>query len=224
MNLLRIYKNLLSYFGPQGWWPISNPKLTADRRVFEIAIGAILTQNTAWTNVEKAILCLLKKNLLSPLSILRLPQKKLEKCIYSSGYFKQKAKKLKIFSEWLLKKNHGNLKKLSKKKVDEAREELLSLWGIGEETADSILLYALSKPTFVIDSYTRRLCKLYDVHFRAYRQYKQFFESRLPRSASLFQEYHALIVAWGKLYRLNSEEAIKLLSQNGNPPPPTNKR
>lgn len=199
MNVIKIFNKLYKQYGSQHWWPVigTNP-------LFEICIGAILTQNTAWTNVEKAIKCLLETNLMSPKAIAACPTRKLQKCIRSSGYYKQKTKKLKIFSAWFIKNYQGDLREFFKKPLTPAREELLSLWGIGPETADSILLYAGNKPIFVIDAYTKRLCRQHGVEFKTYDKYQKFFETQLRGSISgwtktkLYNEYHALIVKWGK--------------------------
>ena len=141
---LEIYKQLLVEFGPQHWWPKHCDKKRPgfDPR-FEIIVGAVLTQNTSWKNVEKAIECLFEKNLLDAESISKTPLRRLESCIHSSGYYRQKAKKLKIVARFFLE---------HKKRPN--REDLLSLWGVGKETADSILLYAFNHPIFVVDVYT----------------------------------------------------------------------
>ena len=180
---------------------------------FEVCVGAILTQSTAWKNVEKAIKNLAELNLLTPEAILKCSKVKLEKCIKPAGYFRQKAKKLKIFSSFLVNQYHGDLNKMFICKLSVIRYELLSVWGIGPETADSILLYAGDKSSFVIDTYTKRLCALLKIQFKDYNKYKQFFENNLPHKPELFNEYHALIVAWGKLYNQNKEEAIKILKK-----------
>ncbi|MBI5023301.1 MAG: endonuclease [Candidatus Magasanikbacteria bacterium] len=199
MNLVKLFNQLRKQYGSQSWWPV-----VGHNSLFEISIGAILTQNTTWTNVEKAIKCLLDADLMSPQAISTCASGKLQKCIRSSGYYKQKTKKLKIFSKWLIKKYKGNLRFFLKKSLTTAREELLSLWGIGPETADSILLYAGKKPIFVIDAYTKRLCKKYCVEFKTYNEYQQFFETNLRAGVlgwtktKLYNEFHALIVRWGK--------------------------
>jgi len=227
MNLNKIYKILLKEYGPQGWWPIfvSPKKQTAKMRVennlaynikwnnlkshylpwcdpyFEIAIGAILTQSTAWKNVAQAINSLCKNKSLTPQKILNLSDKELGEMIKPAGYFKQKTKKVKIFCEWLVSNHQGDILKLKNKKIGPLREELLGLWGIGPETADSIILYALNKPGFVIDEYTRRLCLVFGVKFKNYEDYKDYFEKKLSlikNKVVLYGEYHALIVASGK--------------------------
>lgn len=199
MNVIKIFHQLYKQYGPQHWWPVCG-----SNTLFEICAGAILTQNTAWTNVEKAIKCLLDTNLMSPQAIATCPTRKLQKCVRSSGYYKQKTKKLKIFSQWLIKNYNGDLREFFKKPLALAREELLSLWGIGPETADSILLYAGQKPIFVIDAYTKRLCRAYGVELKTYDEYQKFFETHLRAGirgwtkVKLYNEYHALIVRWGK--------------------------
>jgi len=204
MDVINIFNQLYQKYGPQDWWPILNKKAENDNKIFEICVGAILTQNTAWTNVEKALNSLIKANLMTPEAVLKCPIKKLQKYIRSSGYYKQKAKKLKIFSQWVIKKYHGNWQRFFRQSLEKVRKELLLLWGIGPETADSILLYAGHKPIFVIDAYTKRLCHQYGVEFKTYNEYQNFFEKKIAcwRTKSslvlFFQEYHALIVKWGK--------------------------
>jgi endonuclease-3 related protein len=233
MNVKKIYKKLLTHFGPQGWWPVFDKKENkciyghCKPSAFEVCVGATLTQNTTWKNVEKALANLSlrgarRRGNLSPQFI--LSYKNLEKLIQPAGYYNQKAKKLRIFAKWWI-KIHPNppFKKERVKKytspfekgglrgILSARQELLSLWGIGPETADSILLYAFNKPIFVIDAYTKRLCKESTIEFKTYDEYRHFFESQLPRSAKLFNEYHALIVAWGKIYSKDKDAAIKII-------------
>lgn len=195
-----IYKNFSKEFGPQHWWPKHQGKKRHgfDPR-FEIIVGAVLTQNTTWKNVEKAVGCLFNKNLLDAASLVRAPMKQLESCIRSSGYYRQKAKKLKIVAKFFSpqKVRSGCFRRKP------TRDELLSLWGIGRETADSILLYAFNEPIFVVDAYTRRLLaaqgqkKLSEAD---YDKIRMFFESQLPRDAKLFNEFHALIVRWSKSF------------------------
>jgi len=182
-KLIKIYNKLLDHFGRQYWWPADTP--------FEVMVGAILTQQTSWTNVEKAIAELKKERLLSPRKILRTPASKLHKIIRSSGYYKQKEKKLKIFCRFLINIDRASI----------TRTQLLSLWGIGRETADSILLYALGKPIFVVDAYTIRIGERVGL-FKAegYEHVREYFESNLPRRLTLYKEYHALLVELGKNY------------------------
>jgi len=194
-TLLKIYNELLKKHGNQGWWPIKvqyhpnnyeYPKNEEEK--FEIVIGAILTQNTSWKNVEKAMVNLQNKNFLNPKVILKTKKNQLAKIIRSSGYFNQKARKLKEFC-----KSYINNKKI------QTREQLLSIWGIGKETADSILLYAYKQPIFVIDSYTKRLMnKILKINFKTYDEWQNFFHKNLPKDYKLFNEFHALIVAESK--------------------------
>lgn len=201
MRVIALFRSLLGKYGPQHWWPVIGNKRQAQ---FEIAIGAILTQNTNWNNVEKALSYLKKNRLLSPRAIVRSPSKKIEQCIKSSGYYRQKARKLKIFSRWLVTNYTGDLKRFFKrKKLLQLREELLQLWGVGKETADSILLYAGDKPIFVVDAYTKKFCAFKGVYFTDYDDYRLFFEKKFQKLSSaqktrIFNEYHALIVKWGK--------------------------
>ena len=200
------YKKLLRHHGPQHWWPITTvegarrppPKPLTDAAAFEIAVGAILTQNTAWTNVVKALMNLKRARLLNVKAILNTPTARLAKLIKPSGYYRQKAKKLKALCAWLNREG-GSLKRWSgRTPLAEARTELLTVHGIGPETADSILLYACGRTTFVIDAYTKRFASTFGIKFKQYEEYQRYFEARLPRSTKLYQEFHALIVAWGK--------------------------
>lgn len=242
MDARKIYKKLLAHFGPQGWWPIFDKKtqkcayfncrIPETLLSFEICVGAILTQNTAWKNVEKALCNLItfahSRELANVTPEFILSCKNLEALIQPAGYYNQKAKKLRIFSEWWLSRCHceklaesAGGKEIPQKMrlprsfqslaMTDKRKEILSLWGIGPETADSILLYAFGKPIFVIDAYTKRLCKECGVEFKNYDEYRKFFESQLPKSVKLFNEYHALIVAWGKLQAKNKEAAVKIV-------------
>lgn len=173
---------------------------------FEIAVGAILTQNTAWKNVAIAIANLYKAKALTPRRLLKLSPSKLQKLIRPAGYFRQKTKKLRLFAEWLIKNYYGEINRLVRSPSSVVRSLLLERWGIGRETADSIILYALNKPIFVIDEYTRRLCRSYGVEFKDYDEYREFFEKAFSKRgyskkklAKIYQEYHGLIVRWGKL-------------------------
>ncbi|NYZ74337.1 endonuclease [Candidatus Micrarchaeota archaeon] len=178
-----IYKSLLSEFGPQQWWP-------ADSQ-YEVVVGALLTQNTNWKNVEKAIANLKKAKALAPQKILRLEKSELEQLIKPSGFYRQKAARLKLLTEKFI--------EIKRRNALPSREELLSVKGVGKETADSILLYAFDLPYFVIDSYTKRFCAHHKLfNGKEYDDYREFFESSLPRSVPLYKEYHALIVEWGK--------------------------
>lgn len=193
LPILREYFNaLLQAYGPQSWWP--------GRTRFEIIVGAILTQNTSWTNVERAIRALRREKLLSPAAIARTSVEKLESLIRSSGYFRQKARKLKQFVLFLQTQHSGSLTKLFGTETSSLREHLLGLHGIGPETADAILLYAGGRAVFVVDAYTRRIMGRHGlVHERnGYEEIRGLFERSLPGDASLFNEFHALLVDVGK--------------------------
>ncbi|OIO63783.1 endonuclease III [Candidatus Woesearchaeota archaeon CG_4_10_14_0_2_um_filter_33_10] len=211
MNLLkRVYNILLKKYGFQGWWPLldcngTNPTKTGlikgyhpkdysypgnNKQRFEICIGAILTQNTSWPQVEKALLNIKGLKALTPQAIKKLSLEKLKQAIKPAGYFNQKARKIKEFTDFYL----------SLKNRVPTREELLNVWGIGPETADSILLYAFKVPTFVVDAYTRRIfSKLGFIKKHAsYEEIKKLFENNLEKDLKLYQEYHSLIVEHAK--------------------------
>ncbi|MFH1783378.1 MAG: endonuclease III domain-containing protein [bacterium] len=193
MKPIQVYNKLFDHFGPQNWWPADS--------AFEVIVGAILTQNTNWVNVEKAIEALKKDNLLSPEAISKVPLQKLEKAIRSSGFYRQKARRLKYFTSYLKKNYNLNMKTFICTGKEKLRKELLSLSGIGPETADSIILYAAGKPSFVIDAYTKRMCKrIGATNISDYEPLKGFFESSLPRNVKLYNEFHALIVVFVKNY------------------------
>jgi endonuclease III related protein len=192
---LRLYYDaLLRAYGPQHWWP--------GRTRFEVIVGAILTQSTSWSNVERAIVALRRENLLSPSALERISTPRLARLIRSSGYYRQKALKLKAFVRFLRQHYGGSLDKLFATPTSQAREQLLSVHGIGPETADSILLYAGKHPVFVVDAYTRRILERHDLadENHSYEHIRALFEQNLPVSAPLFNEYHALIVHTGKRY------------------------
>ncbi len=192
LSLRSAYSRLLAHFGPQGWWPGNTP--------FEIAVGAILTQNTNWANVEKAIANLKKAGVLFPRKLYALPEKKLAQLIRPSGYYNVKAKRLRAFLTLLCENYNASLKRLFRLPLAQLREELLSVKGIGEETADSIILYAAEKPTFVVDAYTRRILSRHGwcSPKAQYLEVKQIFESRLKPDVKLYNEFHALLVRLGK--------------------------
>ena len=190
-DLINIYKKLLKHFGRQHWWP-------ADSR-FEVIVGAILTQNTSWKNVEKAILNLKKEKMLSNKKIANVNIRKLEKLIQPSGFYKQKAERLKKFCNYLDKNYDSSLNKFFNRDTSIIRNELLSLNGIGNETADSILLYAGEKLKFVVDAYTKRMCERTGlINTKTYAEFQSFFELKLPKNIGLYKEFHALIVELGK--------------------------
>jgi endonuclease III related protein len=186
------YQVLFDHLGPQNWWPARTP--------FEVIVGAILTQNTSWTNVERAISNLRRERLLTPGAIERVPFAHLARLIRSSGYFRQKAKKLKAFVRFLRAEYSGSLARMFRAPTLELREKLLAVHGIGPETADSILLYAGHKEVFVVDAYTKRIFSRHgfvpeDV---PYEELRSLIESALPRDVSRYNEFHALLVQVGK--------------------------
>lgn len=180
--------------GPRQWWPGETP--------FEVVIGAILTQNTNWSNVEKAIKNLKTAGKLSPEGIYELSVTELAKLIRPSGFFNVKAKRVKAFINWLFSRYEGNLSKMFARDLQSLRSELLSVKGIGPETADSILLYAGNMPTFVVDAYTHRIFSRHELipEESTYDDMKSFFEENLPKDVQLFNEYHALLVNIGKMF------------------------
>lgn len=188
------YDALFAAHGPQHWWP--------GRTSFEVIVGAILTQNTSWTSVEIAIRNLRREKLLTPRAIEAVSFTRLAGLIRSSGYFRQKAKKLKCFVHFLRSEYGGSLRKMFHTPTAALREKLLSVHGIGPETADSILLYAGKHPVFVVDAYTRRLLERHQLATAAqsYEEIRKLFERSLPSEAPLYNEYHALIVRTGKEY------------------------
>ncbi len=190
--LLEIYRRLYALNGPQHWWPGESS--------FEVVVGAILTQAAAWSNVEKAIANLRNEGLLNPQGLLSMPVDRLSQLVYPSGYFNAKARKLKAFVEHLHLVYGGELDRLFAQPVADLRRDLLSIHGIGPETADSIILYAAAKPSFVVDAYTGRiLSRLGLVAADAsYDQVQALFMAHLPAEAALFNEYHALLVRLGK--------------------------
>ena len=185
-----VYCRLHAVYGPQHWWP-------GDSR-FEIMVGAVLTQNTAWSNVEKAIAQLKRARALSPEAIARAPHARLARWLRPSGYFNIKARRLKSMCRWLI--AQGGVRRLARRETPELRHALLAVHGIGPETADDILLYAFHRPVFVIDAYTRRLfARLGLVQGdEGYETLRHLFESALVPSAPLYNAYHALIVRHGK--------------------------
>ena len=190
-----MYERLLAVYGPQGWWPGRTP--------FEVAVGAILTQNTAWTNVEKAIAALRRAGALSFRGMKRLSERRLAALIRPSGYYNQKARKLRAFLDWLGERGgrSGSLRRALAGPLEEVRESLLAVHGVGPETADSILLYAGGRAVFVVDAYTRRALSRHGMPGAAtapYEELRALFESNLPRDAALYNEFHALLVRLAK--------------------------
>lgn len=193
-ELEEVYETLRKAFGHQHWWPGDTP--------FEVMIGAILTQNTAWTNVEKAIFNLKQAHKLSFHGLRSLSKKKLAQLIRPAGYFNIKADRLKCFLAFLDRECDGNIRQLRKQSAKVLREKLLRVKGIGPETADSILLYALDKPSFVIDAYTKRIFSRHGLALadEAYESWQKIFVMALPEELNLYNDYHAQIVRVGKDY------------------------
>jgi len=196
--LMLIYDRLMAAYGPQGWWPGEGP--------FETVVGAILTQNTAWTNVEKALSAMRAAGVTTPAAIRELPESELAQLIRSSGYFNAKARKLKAFAEYLAAYD-DDLSRWHARDAKELRQELLSVHGIGPETADDIVLYVAGLPSFVMDTYTQRLVNRIGIAPKRnrYEDYQALFEDNLPAEAPLFNEYHALLDAHAKDVCLKSK-------------------
>jgi len=193
-QLMEIYQKLYKRYGPQHWWP--------GEGAFEIMIGAILTQNTNWGNVEKAIANLRSAGCMDPASLHRMDVSALAELIRPAGYYNLKAARLRNFLSWLFDNFDGDIERIAGWDTSLLRQELLGVKGIGKETADSILLYALDRPVFVVDTYT---CRIMGRHGfiepgADYEQVRDLFESSLPMDTELFNEYHALLVCAGKDY------------------------
>lgn len=203
IKLKSVYGRLYAAYGPQHWWPADEP--------FEVIVGAILTQSAAWTNVEKGLANLKQAGALSPSAIRELPQAELAELIHSCGYFNAKSIKLKSFAAWFGRRFSDSLEKMFEVETQRLREELLEVHGVGEETADSILLYAGNRPVFVIDAYTRRIIDRLGFKLRGnkYADYQKLFVDHLPAEAPLFNEYHALLVALGKRQCLKTNPACE---------------
>jgi len=195
--LLDIYYRLLTRFGHQGWWPGDTP--------FEVIVGAVLTQRTAWTNVEQAIGNLKTAGALTPRRMLKLHPMTMRKLVRPAGYYNQKAQRLRAVTRWLMAQCEGDVGKLADVPTETLRGELLMVNGIGPETADSILLYAFGRPIFVVDAYTARALERIGLIKTAmsYHQFQSFLEGCLPRDGELFNDFHAQFVALGKNYCRN---------------------
>lgn len=198
-KLVKIYKKLYAAFGPQRWWPGDSP--------FEVMVGAILTQNTNWLNVEKAIGNLKKHKTLALNKLSRMPQRRLSTLIRPAGYYNIKAERLKGLFNFLVSQYRGNIKKMAAARARRLRRELLGVKGIGPETADSILLYALDKPVFVVDAYTKRVLFRHGLISEKadYSRVQDLFMRNLKHDRRLFNEYHALLVRLGKDFCLKSK-------------------
>jgi endonuclease III related protein len=193
-KLVDIYDRLYAHFGPSQWWPGDSP--------LEVMVGAILTQNTAWSNVEQAIKRLKAEGALSASFLHQVDEAVLSEWIRPAGYFRIKAGRLKNFFNFYIREYEGRTKKIKHQPLEFLRSQLLSVKGIGPETADSILLYALEIPTFVVDTYTHRIFsrhRLIDEEI-GYEDLRSFFMDRLPSDPKLYNEYHALLVRLGKDY------------------------
>jgi len=189
---LKLYRRLLKEYGPQGWWPA--------RTTFEMMVGAVLTQNTSWSNVEKAIANLRREGCLKPVKMAALTHREIARMIKPAGYFNVKAGRIRNLLDFLSSECGMDTRLLGKTDAKRLREKLLGVNGIGPETCDSILLYAFGKPFFVIDAYTRRVFSRLGMS-KADTQYgelQDYFTANLPRSAKIYNEYHALIVKLGK--------------------------
>ena len=210
-DLKLVYEILYSYYGPQGWWPVTNDGFyptyrknyfgpLTESECFEIVVGCILTQNASWRNVEKCIINLKKGNLLTPKKILNLSSNVFEDLIRPSIYYRQKSARLKDLCRWII-SHGGKIKDILKGDPIALRGELLSIKGIGKETADSILLYAGYHPFFVIDAYTKRLfMRLYNREISDYDTLQEIFHSSLDRDFKIYNEFHALIVEHSKKF------------------------
>lgn len=187
-KLAEIFERLLAHYGPLSWWPAETP--------FEVCVGAILTQNTAWGNVERAIAALKAADCLTPEGLREIEAGHLAAFIRPAGYFNLKSRRLKAFVEWLFDRYGGSLERMFSGDWRLLRDELLAVRGIGPETCDSILLYAGHKPTFVVDAYTRRLFHRLGLlpEGAGYEETRALFMDNLPPDVPLFNEYHALIV------------------------------
>lgn len=189
---MQVYRRLYRHYGDLRWWPGQSP--------LEISVGAILTQNTAWTNVEKAIRRLKGARALNTKALHRLSHKRLARLIKAAGYFNVKTRRLKNFISFLQNRYGGSLKKMFDQKTDRLREDLLSVNGIGPETADSILLYAGEKPSFVIDAYTKRIFSRHGLlpYEKSYDEFQGLFMRHVPANVALYNQYHGMLVNIGK--------------------------
>ncbi len=193
-RLLELYRRLWDRFGPQGWWPGETP--------FEVALGAILTQNTNWQNVSRVMEALKAEGDLDPVVLVRMPTAELANRFRPAGYYNLKARRVKNFLDVLGARFANSMERMALEELEPLRAELLGIHGIGPETADSILLYALHKPTFVVDAYTFRILSRHDLVAEpcSYEELRQLFMERLPVEVPLYQEFHALLVRLAKEY------------------------
>lgn len=202
-SIRAVYSQLFDAYGPQGWWPIhgvyekNRMRKFSDHERFEVMLGTILTQNTAWKNVERALDNLHQKSLIDPTKIARRSHRELAKLIRPAGYYNQKAARIKLLARFLMK---HSIRKLRTMPLPNLRDELLLLSGVGPETADSIILYALDRPRFVIDAYTKRIFSRFGVckPTISYDQLQSIIEEAIAANVKTYQEYHALLVALAK--------------------------
>jgi len=189
---LQLFDILFAASGPQHWWPGDTP--------FEVAVGAVLAQNTSWSNVEKAITSLKAANAMTAAGLLALSAPDLEQAIRPAGYYRVKAQYLRTLAEWVSQRAAGDLSSLASEDTDTLHRELLALRGVGRETADSILLYAIGKPAFVVDAYTQRIAARLRLlpGNTTYESTQQYFVAQLPEDAHLFNEFHGLLVHLAK--------------------------
>ncbi len=189
-DLISVYRDLLAHYGPRHWWPADTP--------FEVMVGAVLTQNTSWTNVERALDRLREVVALEPQAMARLPVDVLADALRPAGYYNVKERRLRALCQWVV--DRGGMEALHGLETQALRAALLCVHGVGPETADDIVLYAFGRPVFVIDAYTRRLfARLgYAQGEETYEDLRMRFERALPRDAALYNEYHALIVEHAK--------------------------
>ncbi len=194
-RLLRLYRDLLRRHGPQHWWP--------GRSAFEIAVGAILTQHTAWINAARAVAALRARGLLTPARLAAVGEAELASVIRAAGTYRVKARRLRAFTQWLVRRFDGRFHGLRRAPLGPLRRELLAVAGLGPETVDAILLYAAHRPVFVADAYTRRLFSRHRLLSAnaGYEEARAFIEAHLPSDPALFNEFHALVVAAGKAAR-----------------------
>jgi endonuclease-3 related protein len=193
-RLLRLHRDLLRRFGPQHWWP--------GRSAYEIAVGAILTQHTAWTSAARAVTALRARGLLTPARLTALPEDELAQVIRAAGTYRLKARRLRAFTAWLLERFDGRFGGLRRAPLAALRRELLGVSGLGPETVDAILLYAAHRPVFVADAYARRVLSRHRLLPPAagYEEARAFVEAHLPSDPALLNEFHALLVAVGKTH------------------------
>ncbi len=201
--LQEVYQRLLDAFGPQNWWP-------GDTQ-FEMMVGAILVQNTNWQNVQRAIGNLREADLLDPHALYDVPEEELEELIRPAGYYRVKAKRLRSLLKFLVERYDGSIDAMFRTPLSKLRQELLGIHGVGPETADSILLYAGSLPTFVVDAYTYRIFSRHGwIDLESdYHQIQEYFHDHLPADAPMFNEFHALLVHLGKHYCKKSQAAVR---------------